>query len=80
MNVSGEWEKITFIGDTGAVDHVIIREAANAFKVNPTHASKNGLTYRAANGTPIKNYGEKHLAGLAEGNGGFKNEMPSDRC
>jgi hypothetical protein len=72
MNVSGEWEKITFTGDSGAVDHVMTLEAAKAFKLNQTYASKNGLTYRAANGTPIKNYGEKHLTGLTKDNGGFK--------
>ena len=57
MNVKGEWEKITFIGDSGAVDHVITKETGSAFEVNETAASKAGFG-RAANGTPIKIYGE----------------------
>ena len=72
LNVSGNWEKITFTGDSGAVDHVITKNAAKAFNVIETNASRNGLTYRAANGTPIKNYGEKKLIGLTKDSDGFK--------
>ena len=72
LTVSGNWEKITFTGDSGAVDHVITKDAAKAFSVKETNASRNGLTYRAANGTPIKNYGEKKLVGLTKDSNGFK--------
>jgi hypothetical protein len=50
LNVKGEWERITFTGDSGAVDHVITQDAAKAFSLIPTAASKAGLSYRAANG------------------------------
>ena len=33
MNVSWEWEKITFTGDSGAVDHVITRDAERHSKL-----------------------------------------------
>ena len=72
LNVTGAWEKITFTGDSGAVDHVITPEAGKAFQVKETKASRNGLTYRAANGTPIQNYGEKKLVGLTNDSDGFK--------
>ena len=53
LNIKGEWEKLTFTGDSGAVDHVITKDAANAFELRETSASKAGLSYRAANGSPI---------------------------
>ena len=36
---------------------------AKAFTIKETKASRAGLNYQAANGTVIKNYGEKKLAG-----------------
>ena len=53
------WEKITFVGDSGAVDHVINKESAKAFKLHETPASKAGIGFRAANNTLIKNYGDR---------------------
>ena len=79
LNVSGNWEKITFTGDSGAVDHVITKDAAKAFNVIETNASRNGLTYRAANGTPIKNYGEKKVNRPDEGQRWIQDDLPSYR-
>ena len=79
LNVSGNWEKITFTGDSGAVDHVITKDAAKAFNVIETNASRNGLTYRAANGTPIKNYGEKKVNRPYEGQRRIQDDLPSYR-
>ena len=59
VNCEGEWEKITFVGDSGAVDHVLTKKAAEAFPVKPTAMSKAGVGFTAANGTPIKNYGAR---------------------
>ena len=72
MNVKGEWERITFTGDSGAVDHVITKETGSAFEVNETAASKAGFGFRAANGTPIKIYGERRLNGVTAGGEAFK--------
>ena len=72
MNVKGTWEKITFTGDSGAVDHVITPETGKAFEVQPTAASKAGFGFRAANGTPIKIFGERKLNGVTDGGDAFK--------
>ena len=72
MNVKGTWEKITFTGDSGAVDHVITPETGRSFEVKPTAASKAGLGFRAANGTPIKIFGERKLHGVTDGGDAFK--------
>jgi len=62
---------LTFTGDSGAVDHVITTDAAKAFEVQETAASRAGLSYRAANGTSIKNYGEKKINGVTQNGVGF---------
>jgi hypothetical protein len=64
--VEGEWEKIRVNVDSGAVDWVTNKETARAFDVKPTRASKDGRGYRAANGTKIKNYGERVVEGFTE--------------
>ena len=53
----GIWEKITFVGDSGAVDHVINKDTAGGFKTHETAASKAGIGFRAASNLIIKNYG-----------------------
>ena len=55
--------------DSGAIDSVIPKGVASGVKVKETRASRQGLKYRAANGTPIKNEGERELQGYTgEGN------------
>ena len=66
MIVKGEWEKIIFTSDSGAVDHVITPKTS-AFEVQPNAASKAGVNFRAANGTPIKIHGERKLTGVTDG-------------
>ena len=39
------------------------KSIAAQLPIKPTRASKAGVNYRAANGTQIKNYGEKHIEG-----------------
>ena len=41
--------------------------AASMFPINPTEASKAGRGFTAANGTAIKNYGERVIRGVEEG-------------
>ena len=63
--------KITFVGDSGAVDHVLTKKAAEAFPVKPTAMSKAGVGFTAANGTPIRNYGARELKGVTVNNNAF---------
>ena len=59
FNVKDEpWEKVTFIGDSRAVDHVVSKDTAKAFKVHPTIASKAGINFRAASGGVIEFWAE----------------------
>ena len=51
----GNWEKIPVTVDSGAIDSVIPPSLAQHVQVKQTAASRQGLQYRAANGTPIKN-------------------------
>ena len=76
FNVKDEsWEKVTFIGDSGAVDHVVSKDTAKAFKVHPTIASKAGINFRAANGGVIKNFGQKQLYGFTNENDEFRTNV-----
>ena len=59
----GNWEKVSVTVDSGAIDSVIPDKVAMGVKKRDTVASRNGLKYRAANGTPIANEGEKTLQG-----------------
>ena len=49
---TGNWEWIPVTVDSGAIDSVIPRHIAKGVPIRETTASKNGLRYRAANGTP----------------------------
>ena len=56
--------------DSGAVDTVGPKDIGLQFPIKPTKESELGLGYRAANGSPIKNYGERILKGqTTEGQG-----------
>ena len=61
-----EWELIKINVDSGAIDTVGPKSIAQAFRARETPASRNGLLYRAANWTPIRNEGEKHIIGLTD--------------
>jgi len=68
INMMGEgvWECIEVNMDSGAIDHVINPDLAKMFETKPTERSLKGSYYEAANGTPIKNYGEKDVVGQTE--------------
>ena len=57
------WERVRVQIDSGAIDTVGPKEIAGAFKMRQTEMSKRGIGYVAANGSGIKNYGEKKIAG-----------------
>ena len=54
-----DWELIKMKIDSGAIDTVIPKQCASSSKLNESTMSKQGFGYRAANGTPIKNHGER---------------------
>jgi hypothetical protein len=59
------WEKIRVKLDSGAIDWVFTPEAGEAFETKPSIFSKYGINYTAANGTEIKNFGQKTLTGYS---------------
>jgi len=62
----GEWHKVTFTGDSGAVDHVMKKNEATWIPLKPTAMSKAGIGFTAANGTKMPNYGGRMLTGETE--------------
>jgi hypothetical protein len=63
--ISG-WEKVRVQIDSGAIDTVGPRGVAKAFAMKETTMSKKGIGFVAANGSSIKNYGEKRVVGYTE--------------
>merc|ERR1711994_513217 len=61
----GDWETLELTVDSGAVDHVGPPEAATGFDVQESEKSRAGFNYIVANGSPLPNEGEKHLAGMS---------------
>ena len=66
LGLTGEWQTIPVTVDSGAVDTVGPRSAGTEFPIVPTRESEMGIGYRAANGSPIKNFGERTLEGHTE--------------
>eukprot|EP00974_Lingulodinium_polyedra_P094412 9151193-Lingulodinium_polyedra.AAC.1 len=62
-SMTGFWEVIPVTVGSGAVDAVGPRNVAKAFPIVETEDSKNGRNYRAANGSTIRNHGEKVVRG-----------------
>ena len=62
-NKAKKWEKIKATIDSGAVDTVGPRNAAQSVPVKEGKGSREGVVYRAANGTIIRNEGEKKIKG-----------------
>ena len=68
------FEKIRIQVDSGAVDTVGPKSVGRAFEIKKTAASKSGRHYVAANGSAIKNYGERLIKGETEN--GLRVSMP----
>ena len=62
--VEGKWQKVSATLDSAAIETVGPPNIGTCFPLIPTVASKNGINYSAANGSPIKNYGQRILQGL----------------
>ena len=59
-----QWERIPITVDSGAVDTVGPKAAGKHFEIEETEDSLRGRNYKAANGEPIKNYGQRRITGL----------------
>ena len=62
----GEWEVIKVSLDSGAVDTVTPPSTAKYFPIQETDSSRNGIHYRAANGTKIHNHGARIVRGISK--------------
>ena len=60
----GQWEKVTMVADSGAVDHVVPATTAQWINIEETPASKAGMCYRGPDNTKIPNYGQKTVKGF----------------
>ena len=63
MDMVGKTEGIPTTVCSGAAGTVGPTAAGRAFPTAPTQASQVGLGYRAANGSPIRTFGERTLEG-----------------
>ena len=59
MPDSSKWERIESVVDSGATVSVMGPEFAAAYDVQPSAASRAGVTYTVANGDEVENLGEK---------------------
>ena len=64
--VNGRFEEVKITADSGAVDHVAPRSLAKDTPVEETKASRMGVHYVAANGSEIKNEGEKRVKAFSD--------------
>ena len=55
----GKWERLECVVDSGATVSVMSAECARDYAVQPSAASRAGITYQVANGDEIANLGEK---------------------
>ena len=60
------WERIPVRIYPGAVDTVMPLGVARHFVLNATEYSRNGPGFRAANGSPIKHYGQRIIKGWGD--------------
>ena len=65
VEYKGEWEVIPVTVDSAAADWVCPPHVGKAFPLRKTKASESGMKYRAANGTPIANHGERAVKGIS---------------
>ena len=59
VNKENKWERIRIQVDSGAIDTVGPKDVAKAFNMEQSEMSIEGVGFIAANGSSIKNYGEK---------------------
>jgi hypothetical protein len=64
MVKQGQWEKVSMVADSGAVNHVVPATVAQWISIEETAVSKAGMCYRGPDNTKIPNYGQKSIAGF----------------
>ena len=64
--VDGQWERIAVKIDSGAIDTVMPPAVGKHFNTIQTEMSQRGPGFRAANGSPIKHYGQKTIIGVGD--------------
>ena len=62
----GEWERIPIKIDSGAIDTVMPPHVATHFNLEHTEMSKSGPGFKAANGSPIKHFGQRSIRGIGD--------------
>ena len=60
----GEWERLRVVVDSGACETVGPANVVTSFELTPTSASTNNVHYVAANGTRIRNHGQRTIQGV----------------
>ena len=65
-NNNGDYETMTVTLDSGAYNTVGPRKVGSYFPVKPTEASQTGKHFSAANGSVIRNYGQRVIQGRSE--------------
>ena len=73
------WKTFQAQVESGAIDAVGPKEIAKAFTMNESVMSK-GLGHVAANGSKIKNYGEKRIVGHTEARDGASMKVLARGC
>ena len=63
---NGVYEVVTVTLDSGAYNTVGPRKVGSYFPVKPTEASQTGKHFSAANGSVIRNYGQRVIQGRSE--------------
>ncbi len=66
VRATSGWERARVQIDSGAIDTVGPQEMARAFEMKETEMSRRGIRFLAANGSGIKNYGEKKVEGYTD--------------
>ena len=67
-----EWEEIEFAVDSGATETVVSENMLSSIDTKESWGSKQGVTYKVANGTKIPNEGEKVFCAVTDGGIGRK--------
>ena len=75
MKTDQNFETLVVTVDSGPYDAVGPPTVGARFKIEPTKASNSGILYRAANGSAIRNYGQRVVSGSNERRQG---SLPTD--
>ena len=69
VNTAPQWETVELAVDSGASETVIPTGLLRGVSLQPSDASRRGVTYQVANGQEIPALGEKHVYGSTHSEG-----------